>query len=180
MKTTTMTLALSCVTLALAACNNADNDRTTSVPRTVNPTVAVQNAPTGMTAPAAPKDLSPPPPNANDAAPGTDAEAAMANQPKLKNSSEKITGSSAETQRVEVQAQDAAVRAPDTASADKAKQEVMDQAEKSVSTPSGTAQDTEANNPRQGTTKDQENTQMPKAGQANNHSSPSLEKDGGK
>ncbi len=39
-----------------------------------------------------------------------------------------------------------------------------------------TAQDSKANNPTGTLTKEEESSAMPKAGQANNHSSPALEK----
>ena len=42
--------------------------------------------------------------------------------------------------------------------------------------PDTTAQDTPANNPTGTLTQEEESSGMPKAGQANNHSSPSLEK----
>ena len=70
----------------------------------------------------------------------------------------------------------AAANAPDTASADAAKAAATGSAPTS-----GTARDTAANAPRTGTlTKEEESAQMPKAGQANNHSSPALETDSGK
>jgi hypothetical protein len=47
--------------------------------------------------------------------------------------------------------------------------------------PAPTARDTAANNPRHGTlTKQEEITELPKAGQVNNHSSTALEKDSGR
>jgi hypothetical protein len=42
---------------------------------------------------------------------------------------------------------------------------------------SATAKDTPANNPTGTLTKEQESSAMPKAGQANNHSSPAMDKD---
>jgi hypothetical protein len=47
----------------------------------------------------------------------------------------------------------------------------------SQSAPDTTARDTAANNPTGSMTKEQESAQMPKVGQANNHSSPALDKD---
>jgi hypothetical protein len=76
-----------------------------------------------------------------------------------------------------VKAQDAAAAAPDTAAADAAKKAgaQADDAAKA------TARDTAANDPRHGTlTPQQESTEMPKAGQANNYSSTALEKDSGR
>ena len=74
---------------------------------------------------------------------------------------------------------DANAAAPGTnASADAAKNAVMGG---NATGMSGTARDTEANNPRTGTlTKEEEVNQMPKAGQGDNHSSTSLEKDSGR
>ena len=80
---------------------------------------------------------------------------------------------------VAVDAQKAAAKAPDTASADEAKAEVKE-ATDGLRTP-GTGTDTSANSPRHGTlTKEEESKQMPKAGQANNYSSPALEEDSGR
>jgi hypothetical protein len=45
----------------------------------------------------------------------------------------------------------------------------------------GAAEDTSANHPRHGAlTRQEESTQMPKAGQVNNYSDPALEKDSGR
>jgi hypothetical protein len=181
MKTSSLTLSVVALALALGACNRPDTDRTTSIPRGVDKMATVQQEPSGMSAPAAPRDLSPVPPNANAAAPGTDAAAALAKEPDLKAgpSPDKITGDAASDQRLAAQAQEAAARAPDTASADEAKKQVMQQSGAPGS--SETARDTDANNPRHGaSTKQEESTEMPKAGQANNHSSTALEKDSGK
>src|SRR5438132_6272827 len=117
MKTTSITLAIAGVTLALSGCNSADTDRTTSMPRGVDPTKVVQQTPSGLSAPAAPAERGPIPPNANAAAPGTNAAQVFANQP--------AKGDAASTQDVPSQAQEAAARAADTASADAAKKEVM-------------------------------------------------------
>ena len=179
MKTSTITLALVGMTFALTACNRPDTNRTTSIPTGVDRVATVQDAPTGLSAPPAPPERGPVPPDANAAAPGTNASAALANEPTLKDATlPKDTGDSANDQRVAVQAQDAAAKAPDTASADAAKNAVMGS---NATGMSGTARDTEANNPRSGTlTKEEEVNQMPKAGQGDNHSSTSLEKDSGR
>jgi hypothetical protein len=80
-----------------------------------------------------------------------------------------------------VKAQEAAAKAPDTAAADAAKDAAKDVAGTAGTRMAGTAQDDAANSPRHGTlTKTEESTQMPKAGQANNHSSTALEGDSGR
>lgn len=172
-------LAAAASLLAIAACG--DVDRTTSIPRGAD-RVAVLNGvvgePTGLSAPPAPPERGPAPPNSSAAAPGTDAEAAFANRGRATTS---YTLPDNDPQ-LAIQAQDAAVRAPDTASGDAAKQAVL--ASQATSTNPGagdTARDTSANSPRSGAlTPREESTQMPKAGQANNHSSPSLEQDSGR
>jgi hypothetical protein len=183
MKTSSITLTLVGMTLVLTACNRPDTDRTTSIPSGVDKVATTQYEPSGLSAPPAPPDRSPVPPEANAAAPGTNAAEAMAKQPNLKDiNPDKVTGDSASDQRVATQAQEAAVKAPDTASADAAKKQVMD-SNASGNTPgaSETARDSDANSPRHGTvTKEEEDKQLPKAGQVNNHSSTALEKDSGR
>ncbi len=84
------------------------------------------------------------------------------------------------TQAVAVDAQEAAAKAPDTASADAAKAEAKEGNRRAAHAGTGTG-DTSANSPRHGTlTKEEESKQMPKAGQANNYSSPALEEDSGR
>jgi len=183
MKTSSITLALVGVTFALTACNPADKDRTTSIPPGVDRMAAVQGPPSGLSAPPAQPDYSPPSPNANAAAPGTNATEALAKEPNLKDvEPPSLTGDSANDQRLATQAQDAAVRAPDTASADAAKKQVMEQGAKDKTPGSAeTARDTPENSPRHGTvTKQEEVNELPKAGQVNNHSSTALEKDSGR
>jgi len=166
-------------TFALTACNRPDNDRTTSIPRGIDPATTLQDPTAGRSAPPAPPERGPIPPNANTAAPGTDATAAFAKEPELKNPAPaKETGASTEEQQLASRALDAAVKEPDTASADAAKNAVMASAK-----PGGSesALDSEANRPRSSTvTKDEEVNQLPKAGQVNNHSSTALEKDSGR
>ena len=181
MKSTSLTLVFAGLAIALSGCNSADTDRTTSVPRGVDRSAAEQHVPSGLSAPPAPYEGGPVPANANAAAPGTNASLAFADQPAgLKpGQSEKPEG-----QSVAPPAQEAAARAPDTASADAAKTEVMSNMMASNATGASsksTARDTEANSPRHGTlTKEQEVNQLPKAGQVNNHSSTALEKDSGR
>ena len=179
MKISTITLALVGMTFALSACDRPDTNRTTSIPPGADRVAMVQDAPTGLSAPPAPPERGPVPPDANAAAPGTNASVALANEPNLKDATlPKDTGDSANDQRVAMQAQEEAAKAPDTASADAAKNAVM--AGNATGAP-GTARDTEANNPRSGTlTKEEEVNELPKAGLVNNHSSTALEKDSGR
>src|SRR4051812_26410185 len=184
-------LAVAGATFAMAACNGPDRDRTLSIPKTVSAATTVQDAPSGYSAPRAPRDLSPPAADANKAAPGTDPEAAFANRPNFKDATpQKEKGDSVEEQHQAVMAQDAASKAPDTASADEAKKAAMSRNDSSDrSTPSGAGsprsndESTRTTNdkPRQGTlSKDEEVNHLPKEGQVNNYSSTDLEKDSGR
>jgi hypothetical protein len=174
MNMSSTTLALAALTIALSGCNSADTDRTTSLPRGVDSAAVVQQTPSGLSAPPAPAERGPIPPNANAIAPGTNAAQALANQP----------SSAKGDVEVSPQAQEAAAQAADTASADAAKKEVLSTMMATNTTATGgsqTARDTEANSPRHGTlTKAQEVNELPKAGQVNNHSSTALEKDSGR
>ena len=165
------------VALALAACNNADPNRTTSTPPGVKSPTALVEPIVTPSAPPAPALRGPAPANANDVAPGTDASVAFANEtlpPAVKQPSK---DGPPQLQAAAVDAQEAAAKAADTAAADNAKKDVM----ASESRKGGTAEDTAANSPRHGTlTAQEESTQMPKAGQANNYSSTALEKDSGR
>jgi len=190
-----ITLAVAGATFAMAACNAPDRDRTTSIPRTVAATATVQGVPEGRSAPAAPRDLTPPTANANKAAPGTDAETAFADKPNYKDTPPQPPKDGAlEDQHRAVMAQEAAVRAPDVASGDEAKKAVMSEkdGEKTSSSESQSAgagsprskdeaTRTTDDNPRHGAlTKDEEVNKGPKEGQTNNYSSTDLEKDSGR
>jgi hypothetical protein len=165
------------VALALAACNNADPDRTTSVPPGVKSPTALVEPIVSPSAPPAPAMREPAPANANDAAPGTNASVAFANETLAPATKQPSKDGAPAMQAAAVDAQEASAKAPTTAAADDAKKEVMT----SESRKAGTAEDTAANSPRHGTlTAREESTQMPKAGQANNYSSPALEKDSGR
>src|SRR5436190_12922231 len=126
MKTSPIAFALVSMTVAVAACNQPDKDRTVSIPGGVAAADTMQGPPGGYsTAPAQP-ERGPIPPNANAAAPGTDATAAFAKEPNVKDvPPQPEKGGAPEDQHRGVMAQDAAAKAPDTASADAAKQEVM-------------------------------------------------------
>jgi len=168
-------LAVAGATFALTACNAPDRDRTVSIPRTVSAASTVQDPPSGYSAPRAQRDLSPPAADANKAAPGTDPEAAFANRPNFKDPTpQKEKGDSAEEQHQAVIAQDAASKAPDTASADEAKKAAMSEG----SSQSGQGGES---GPRHGTlTKGEETNRLPKEGQVNNYSSTDLEKNSGR
>jgi len=164
----------------LAACNQADTNRTTKAPPGVVGPTAVQQPLTTPSAPAAPAMRDPVAPNANAVAPGTSASMAFANEPDLKNApAQPSKGGAPEAQTRTVDAQEAAAKAPDTASADAAKASVLT-GNDGLRVP-GTGSETSANEPRHGNvTKAEESVQMPKAGQTNNHSSTALEEDSGR
>jgi hypothetical protein len=166
------------VTLALAACNNPDQNRTTSTPHGVTSPTALTEPLVTRSAPAAPAERGPIPPNANAQAPGTNASVAFA-QPteQLASAAPPSKGGPPESQAEHVKAQEAAAAAANTAAADAAKKSGTT----GGSQTSPTASDTSTNNPRHGAlTRQQESTEMPKAGQANNYSSPALEKSSGR
>jgi len=177
MKTSRLTLMLVAAAAALGGCNAPDANRTTKAPPTVDKPTAVVEPLVSRSAPPAPAERGPVPANSNAAAPGTDASVAFAGSPATPPAPKANSVSSPTKSTGEVAAQRAADSAPDTASADAAKSA----ASQSASRTGGTAQDTAANSPRNGAlTKEEESTQMPKAGQVNNHSSTALETDSGK
>ena len=176
MKTSRLTLMLVAAAVAVSACNAPDANRTTKAPPGVDKSGSVVEPLVSRSAPPAPAERGPVASNANAAAPGTDASAAMGQAPAVAQTPLPAAQSSATTAPSVVSAQQAAANAPDTASADAAKAAATGSAPTS-----GTARDTAANAPRTGTlTKEEESAQMPKAGQANNHSSTALETDSGR
>ena len=113
-------IALATVALALSACGQRDTTQASSVHRPFG-----VNAP-GLIPPAvppAPPERGPVPPNANAAAPGTDASEAFANEHLEPLPKQPPKGGP--DQHLYVEAQEAAAKAPDTASADAAKREVL-------------------------------------------------------
>src|SRR5215831_9613919 len=110
-------IALTAVLLALGSCDRPDANRTAS--GSESPTVRPSAAP-------APPQRGPIPGNANTMAPGTDASVAMQNGSLQKRVPQPSKGGTAEDQHRYVQAQQAAAMAPDTASADAAKQKVLE------------------------------------------------------
>ena len=177
MKTSTA-LILAATTAALAACNPPDANRTTKAPPGVNQPTSVVQPLTSRSAPPAPAMRTPVAESANTAAPGTDANVAFANEKNVQpGTAQKSHPIAADSQARAVDAQEAAAKAPDTAQADAAKDKVQVEG---LRTP-GTGTETSANSPRHGTlTPQEESMQMPKAGQANNYSSPALEEDSGR
>jgi len=174
MNTSRLTLMVVATAVAVGACNAPDTNRTTQAPPGVDKSGSVVDPLVSRSAPPAPAERGPVAPNANTAAVGTDASAALANVPQTPLPDAKSSANPAATV---VNAQEAAANAPDTASADAAKAAATG----GGSAASGTARDTPANAPRTGElTKGEESTQMPKAGQANNHSSTALESDSGR
>jgi hypothetical protein len=122
MKRTAITVALAGVVLTLAACNRADDNRTTSIEPGLG-TAAAAGAIGGLSAPPAPAQRGPSIWDTIANAAGTetanvfaDAHAARA-LPGPK-------GAAPEEQVINVRAQEAAAKAPDTASADAAKKKV--------------------------------------------------------
>ena len=177
MKISRLTLMLVATAAAVGACNAPDANRTTKAPPGVDKPTAVVEPLVSRSAPPAAAERGPVPANSNTMAPGTDASVAFAGTPPARPAGSASPASSPTKGSAEVSAQQAASTAPDTASADAAKAAATAAAART----GGTAQDTAANSPRSGTlTKEEESSQMPKAGQVNNHSSTSLEADSGK
>jgi hypothetical protein len=174
-------LLLGGVALALAACNAPDQNRTTSVPRGVNNPTAITAPIVTPSAPPAPAERGPTPANANAAAPGTNAMLAFTDQPPSDAKSLPGKGGAPTAQEAAVAAQEAAAKAPDTAAADAAKDQGMEGQQGARPQPAERGRETSINEPRHGAlTKEEESTQMPKAGQTNNYNSLELEKDSGR
>jgi len=119
-------IAVAALAVALSACNASDTNRTTSTPPHVDKSTLLQPSIDGPSAPPAPPERGPVPANANAAAPGTNASVAFAHESLPKTTLPPSKGGSPEAQHVQVQAQDAAAKAPDTASADAAKRSVLE------------------------------------------------------
>ncbi|MEO9135938.1 MAG: hypothetical protein ABI316_04975 [Casimicrobiaceae bacterium] len=174
-------LVLAGVTLALAACNRTDPNRTTSVPDGVKDPLAITAPIVTPSASPAPAERGPIPANANAAAPGTNASVAFADAAAGNAAAHPppSKGGAPASQAEVAKAQIAVAQASDTAKGDAAKKAAMSSGTQG-SEPATTARDTAANNPHRALTAQQESTGMPKAGQANNYSSPALEKDSGR
>jgi len=180
MTKSTTAFVLAAVTAALAACNAPDTNRTTKAPPGANNPTAAMAPLTSLSAPPAPAMRGPVAESGNAVAPGTDAKEAFTTDEHVASGAPvKANPIAPDAQATGVGAQDAAAKAPDTASADAAKDQAMvDSAGLRVP---GTGTETSANNPRHGAlTEGEASTQMPKAGQANNHSSTALEEDSGR
>ena len=181
MRKSTAAFVLAATTAALAACNAPDKNRTTQAPPGVNNPSAVVEPLTSRSAPPAPAMRDPVAESANTVAPGTNATVAFAgDQQAAPAAPAKSAPVSPDAQASGVARQEAAANAPDTAAADAAKAQATGDNATGLRTP-GTGTETSANAPRHGTlTEAEESTQMPKAGQANNHSSTALEADSGR
>ena len=109
----TKLILIAAVTLALGGCNRPDAD-------TQSQYTHLTGTETALITPPATPDRGPIPPDANTAAPGTDASVAFAANSDMAPS----RGGVSIEQHAEVAAQDAAAKAPDTATADKEKRRV--------------------------------------------------------
>src|SRR5215475_13769926 len=116
--TKTMLVALA---LAMCSCNRPDVDRTTFVSSSTERPAEVTTPGMSLSAPPALPERGPVPPNANAAAPGTNASQAFAANPPDTTKLPPPKGGAPEEQETNVTAQEAAAEAPDTASADAAK-----------------------------------------------------------
>ena len=178
MRKSTAAFVLAATTAALAACNAPDKNRTTQAPPGVNNPSAVVEPLTSRSAPPAPAMRDPVAESANTVAPGTNATVAFAGDQQAAPAKSAPVSPAAPASGVA--RQEAAANAPDTAAADAAKAQATGDNATGLRTP-GTGTETSANAPRHGTlTEAEESTQMPKAGQANNHSSTALEADSGR
>src|SRR5947208_11001661 len=118
-------IVMTAMALALGACHRPDVDH----PKTDYTTSLLSRMTPGqidaVTVPPAPAERGPIPPNANTADPATDASAAFA---KASNSKPAPTpDSSPDGEHAAVQAEEAAARAPDTATADDAKRKIYEE-----------------------------------------------------
>jgi hypothetical protein len=117
--------ALTSITLTLAACNSAEQGRTASIPPGAEaPGVETTATPKfSMIVPPAPAERGPMQENANTSVP--DAELAFSSA-KTAKSLPSSKGGAPQDVALNVRAQEAAAKAPDTASGDTAKNEVLD------------------------------------------------------
>jgi hypothetical protein len=118
-------LALTSITLTLAACNSTEQDLRASIPPGAEaPGVETTATPKfSMTVPPAPAERGPMQQNANTSVP--DAELAFSAAKTTAKSLPSSKGGAPETQALNIRAQEAAAKAPDTASGDAAKNEVL-------------------------------------------------------
>jgi hypothetical protein len=123
------------LSVVLAGCNRRDVDRTTSTPPGVSKSAEVMPPIVTPSAPPAPAMRGPVAENANAAAPGTDATAAFAAHPPFAAKPPPGKGGPPQEQHVTIAAQEAAAKAPDTATADAAKKRVLQQAENHAAQP---------------------------------------------
>jgi len=117
-------LALTSITLTLAACNSTEQDLRASIPSGAEaPGVVTTATPKfSMTVPPAPAERGPMQENANTSVP--DAELAFSTA-KTAKAIPPSKGGAPQQEALNVRAQEAAAKAPDTASGDAAKNEVL-------------------------------------------------------
>jgi len=117
-------LALTSITLTLAACNSTEQDLRASIPSGAEaPGVVTTATPKfSMTVPPAPAERGPMQENANTSVP--DAELAFSTA-KTAKALPPSKGGAPQQEALNVRAQEAAAKAPDTASGDAAKNEVL-------------------------------------------------------
>jgi hypothetical protein len=155
---------IAAMVLVVGGCNRPDGGQATS-----DSTASATSSVTPLAAP----ERGPIPPDANTAAPGTDASLAFA-----ASSSEKplklppSEGGTPEDQHAAVAAQEAAAQAPDTAAADAAKRKVYEEYAESGTV----SRETVASAPPGPAAMRSESEEMPMPGQANDHSNTALDK----
>jgi hypothetical protein len=160
-------IAIAAVVLVLGGCDRRDPDHATSDATTSTGAV------TSFITPPAEPERGPIPPDANAAAPGTNASLAFA-----ENSGEKplklpsSEGGTPQDLHVALAAQQAAAKAPDTAAADAAKRRVYEEYAEGGTAGGETVASASLGPPATRP----ESREMPMAGQANDHSSTALDK----
>lgn len=167
MKPSTLILIVA-IGSAAGGCNRPDADHTLLSAELPSPTAGLPSAP------AAPPLRGPVPPNANDVAPGTDASLVFDGgrvTTALKPPPSK-QGSVA-SQKAHIEAQWAAARAPDTASADLAKRKVLEEWMAAAG-----SRDSAGNASGDALTRHEKVHAMPQPGQVNNYSTLAHDKPG--
>ena len=119
-------ITLVAMVVAMGGCSRHDAGLMTSVPYRAGQSAEVPPPYVTLRAAPAPPERGPIPQNANAAAPGTHASQAFANNPPPNAKLPPSKGGSPEDQATNVAAQEAAAKAPDTASGDAAKREVKE------------------------------------------------------
>jgi len=120
-------LALTSITLTLAACNSTEQDLRASIPSGAEaPGVVTTATPKfSMTVPPAPAERGPMQENANTSVPDAELAFSTAKTAKTAKALPPSKGGAPQQEALNVRAQEAAAKAPDTASGDAAKNEVL-------------------------------------------------------